>query len=182
MPGDPGGRTVSGGEREKPTPIGRSVHRKGLAVSDPTYAIGNLAIVVKTQYGSRLRKRISEFIAVSLREASGDNDTSAGVGGRQDGIDGVLFGRGDESAGVDEHNLGALRVIADVKTPLNEPRLELIGIHIVARTAQAHHRDACLHSPRVESRARSGHGRPTLRLRPGAPRRAATQISPRERP
>ena len=161
MPGDPGGRTVSGGEREKPTPIGRSVHRKGLAVSDPTYPIGNLAIVVKTQYGSRLRKRISEFIAVSLREASGDNNTSTRVGGRQDRIDGVLLGGGYEAACVDEEYVDVVSVVEDRDPVGDQARLKLVGIDVVAGATQAQDTDAGTHPLRVETRrGASGCGRP----------------------
>ena len=83
-----------------------------------------------------------QFLAVAGHQAAGHHQLFAGIGflvaGQlQDGVQGLLGGRGDEGAGVDEHHLGLRRRVHHVPPLAGQVAQHDLGVHQVFGTAQA---------------------------------------------
>ncbi len=148
----------------------RRVRVQGLAGEDRTQPVGDVGIVVEAQDGVRLRERGGQLRAVPLGQAPDGDDglrrarLTVGpleVGGGQQRVHGVLLGRLDETTGVHDHGLGVRRVLDQQEPAGLQPPGELLGVHLVARTAERHHgdrgrrgagagqgSDRCVHGPR----------------------------------
>ena len=73
------------------------------------------------------------------------------VGGLEQRVDGVLLGRLDEAAGVDQHRVGGRRVVDQPEPVRRQPAGELLGVHLVARAAERHEGDGQRLAHPVES-------------------------------
>ena len=65
-------------------------------------------------YGVDFRNVLADFVAIALYEAAGDDELFGRAGGFvarhfEDGVDGLLLGGVDETAGVDDEDLGLFR-------------------------------------------------------------------------
>ena len=159
------GRQVGGGHRVsgyddvdgRSAPLGRCDRQQvasvlgrvggmGLAGHDAAQPRGDVGVVVEAQDGVGLRQRLGQVLAVALGEAAHRDDRlrAAGlleVGGRQQGVDGVLLGRLDEAAGVDHDGVGVVRVVDQLEAAGVQPAGELLGVDLVAGAAQGHQGD-----------------------------------------
>ena len=89
-----------------------------------------------------LRHELGQFVAITLRHASGDDERLAAVRGLaqrvvfQDGVHRLLLSSVDEGARVDDHRIGLRRIIDDLD-PLLEQRAEHdLGVHQVLGTSE----------------------------------------------
>ena len=89
-----------------------------------------------------------DLVAVSLDQATGDDEALgfASVGGLvldhfEDGVDGLLLGRVDEAAGVDDEDFGVLGVGGDVAASLVEHAHHHFGVDQVLGAAEGDEAD-----------------------------------------
>ena len=122
----------------------------GLPRHDRPQLGGDVGVVVEAEHGVGLGQRLGEVLAVALGQAA-DRDDGLGaatvacgglqVGSLEQGVDGVLLGGLDEAAGVDHHRVGVLGVLDEDEATRLEPSGKLLGVDLVAGTAQGHDSD-----------------------------------------
>ena len=116
-----------------------------VAGQDRAEAGGDVGIVVEAQDGVRLGQGLGEVLAVALREAA-HRDHGPGVptllevGSGEQGVDGVLLGGLDETAGVAHDRVGVLGVV-DEPEAVGGPAGELLGVDVVAGAPEGHQGD-----------------------------------------
>jgi hypothetical protein len=137
---------LDGADRQQPSPVARDVRLVRLAGQDPLQAGGDVGVVVETEHGVRLGEALGQVGAVALGQAA-DGDHLLGapllleVGRLEQRVDGVLLGLLDEPAGVDHHRVGGRRVLDEEEAARRETSGQLLGVDLVAGTAQGHERD-----------------------------------------
>jgi hypothetical protein len=153
------------------------------AGQDRTEAVRDVGVVVEAQDGVGFGEGFGELFAVPLGEAADCDDGlgAAGVlvvGGREQGVDGILLGGLDEATGVDHHGV-CLGGVLDQPEPTGfEPAGQFLGVDIVAGTAQRdqgdgggcrshHHEYDAPPTPRPNSPALSHASTATLAVRAG---------------
>ena len=147
--GDRRGVAVDRGDREQAPAVGRRVRVVGLPRDDRAQLGRDVGVVVEAEHCVRLGQRLGEVLAVALGQAA-DGDDRLGpapvpggrlqVGRLEQGVDGVLLGRLDEAAGVDHDGVGVLGVLDQDEPAGLEAPGELLGVDLVAGTAQGHDR------------------------------------------
>ena len=114
--------------------------RRRLAAQHGLELRADVGVGIEAKNGVGLRQRAGQFVAVALGQtADSDNRlvvADLSVRRRQQGVDRVAFRRLDESAGVDQHGVGAVRVVDDRPAVSDQPTGQFLGVHLVARAAQ----------------------------------------------
>ena len=110
-------RPLDRADRQQQPPVarGRATARR-LAGQDRAQPGGDVGVVVEAEHGVGLGQRLGQLLAVPLGQAAdGDDGLGPAVRPRgrrpQQGVDGVLLGRLDEAAGVDQHGVGVGGVV-----------------------------------------------------------------------
>ena len=115
-----------------------------LTGEDAVHGLGQRRVPTETDDSVCLRDRLGQFVRVALRHAAHDDDRLGAalleVARSQDGVDRLLLGRRDERAGVDQHDVGTVRVVDDLVAVDVEHALQLVGVDLVAATPERHHR------------------------------------------
>ena len=139
---------------------------EALARGHAAHAISDVGVVVEAEHGRGLRERLRKLLPVPLGKAAGDDDACTGVSGRQDRIDGVLLGRGHETAGIDEQYVDVASIVLHGDPVGDQACLKLVGVDVIARATQAQDTDPGIHPLRVETACEaSGRGRAAKRGR-----------------
>ena len=117
----------------------------GLPRHDRAQPRGDVGVVVEAEDRVGLGQRLGEVLAVALGQAADGHHglrpaVLLEVGGLEQRVDRVLLGGLDEAAGVDQDGVGVLRVGDEHEAVGLEPAGELLGVDLVAGTAQGHHR------------------------------------------
>jgi len=113
-------------------------HRDG---SLQTRRLQNCFQLAGADYGVHFRDALADFVAVALDEAAGDDEffrppRGLVAGHFQDGVDGLLFGRVDEAAGVDDEDFGFLRMGGEAGSCTVEQTHHHLGVDEVLGAAQ----------------------------------------------
>ncbi len=135
-------------DRQQAAAVGRRVRVVHLACDDRSQLGGDVGVVVEAEDRVGLGQRLGQVLAIALGEAAHGDD---GLGPAavlhlqvrrlEQGVDGVLLGRLDEAAGVDQDRVGVLR-IGDQHEPARlEASGQLLGVDLVARAAERDDRD-----------------------------------------
>jgi len=91
-----------------------------------------LGVVVEAEDRVGLGQFGGQLLAVTLGQAANGNDLGPGVGGGEQGVDGVLLGLLDEPTGVHHDQVG-LRAVGDqLEAAIGEAPGQLLGVHLVA--------------------------------------------------
>ena len=96
-------------------------------------------VLAEASHEVNLRQRVGELLAIALCHAAGDHKPralSADVAQGEDGLDGLLSGGLDEGAGVDDDEIGIGGVVSRHVALRRELADELVGVHLVLRTAE----------------------------------------------
>ena len=108
---------------------------------------GQVGIRIEAEDGIGLRQLRRQLLSVPFGEAP-DGDDGLGsarafeFAGLQEGVDGVLLGLGDESAGVDHGDIGQRRILDENPPRRRETPGEFFRVDLVAGASQGHERDA----------------------------------------
>lgn len=124
----------------------RNMGLDGSPVEDGAKPIGDVVVVVESQHGVSLGEGLGQFTSVALGHAPNRYNRLSGsvaleVCGRQQGVDGVLLGLLDESAGVDDDRLGLAGVVDETEPASLHAGRKLLGIDVVAGAAHRHEMD-----------------------------------------
>ena len=128
-------------DRQQGAPVARDVRLDRAAGDDVVQPVGDVGVVVEAEHGVGLGQRLGQLAAVPLGQAADGHDLGAGVGRGQHRVDGVLLGRVDEAAGVDDQDVGVVLVVGQRPARAGQPSGQLLGVDLVARASQRDHRD-----------------------------------------
>ena len=129
-------------DRQQRAAVARGVRHERAAGEDVVEPVADGAVVVEAE-DRRLGQRPGQLRAVPLGHAADGDDGRAGVGRGEDRVDRVLLGGLDEAAGVHQDGVGAVGVVHQLVALGGQPPGQLLGVDLVARAAEGHHR----HSP-----------------------------------
>ena len=138
------------------------------------HSVPDIGVVVETKDSISFWQRLGELVTVALCEAADGNDGSCSasflqITRRQQGIDGVLFGRLDETEGVDDHSIRFSGIGHQLEAAAIQLSGKLFGIDFIASTTerdQVHRRGLGAH--RTVAVSPNGgccglkHGRPSM--------------------
>ena len=104
----------TGRDRQQPAAVRGRVRVVRLAGHDRAQPRGDVGVVVEAEHRVGLGQRLGEVLAVALGQAADRHDGLGAavlleVGGLEQRVDGVLLGRLDEAAGVDDDGVGVGR-------------------------------------------------------------------------
>ncbi len=147
----------------RPAAVDRGVGYVGLAREYPAKPGGDVRVVVEAHDRVRLWQRLGELAPIAFGQAA---DGDHGPGGAitlqlrrlEECVDRVLLRGLHEPAGVHDDELGGLGLVDEQEATHVEPGGELLGVDVVARTAQRDHRDCRSRTPRREPIPRRGTG------------------------
>lgn len=111
------------------------------AVEDGLEAVGDVGVVVESEYAVRFGERFRELLAVPLRHAA-DGDDGLGsavilqIVGFQQGVDGVLLGGFDEAAGVDDGDVRVGGFLDELPAIRCQAACKLLRVHLVTGAAK----------------------------------------------
>ena len=128
-----------GADRQQRAAVARGVRHERAAGEDVVEPVADRAVVVEAEDGG-LGQRAGQLGAVPLGHAADGDHGGAGVGRGEDRVDGVLLGRLDEAAGVDQDGVGAVGVVHQLVALGGQPAGQLLGVDLVAGAAEGHHR------------------------------------------
>jgi len=114
------------------------------------YRLDDLAHLVGADEGVDLGHFVGELLRITLGKATRDDEALAAAGllelaHVEDGVDGLLLGLADESAGVDDDDLGLAGLSHDLQTGLVDHSEHDLGVDPVFGTAERYEMDACGH-------------------------------------
>ncbi|MPM44388.1 hypothetical protein SDC9_91066 [bioreactor metagenome] len=135
-----GGLAFDRGDRQQFAPVPRDVRGGAYAVQDALQPGDDVVVVVEAQHVG-LRQLRGEVGAVPLGHAADRDDSLCAalglqVGRLQQHLHGLLLRLGDEPAGVHHHRVGTVGLVDEPEAPLGQPGRQLLGIDVVACTAQ----------------------------------------------
>ena len=101
----------------------------------------DLAVAAGTHDAVYLRQLRQNLLLVALGEAAGDQNfphlpLRLQLRRGEDGVDGLLLGAVDKAAGVDDHHVGAGRLLLQGMPRVAAQRHHLLGIHQILGTAK----------------------------------------------
>lgn len=173
-----GGLPLDRGQREELAAVPREVRGVVAAGEDRLQALGDVGVVVETEYRVGLGQRVGEFLAVALGHAAdGDDGLRAAVTlevvGLQEGVDGVLLGGFDEPAGVDDGDVGVGGVVDQLPAIGLQSPGEFLGVHLVAGASERDKGDSTAFRHRAKINAR-----PPVPFAPEAARLGLADLRP----
>jgi hypothetical protein len=115
---------------------------------------GDVGVVVEAEHLG-LGELAGELGAVALGQAAHGRDPGARIRGGEQLADGLLLGRLDEAARVDEDDIGVLALSPQRPPGRREARGELFGVDLVAGASEGDQADSTgtRHTERVRDRA-----------------------------
>ena len=129
-------------ERQQLAPVARGVRGVDAAVEDGLEAVGDVGVVVEAEDAVGLGQGLGELLAVPLGHAA-DGDHGLGpavvleIVGFEQGVDGVLLGGFDESAGVDDGDIRVGGVLDELPAVRCQAACELLRVHLVTGAAKS---------------------------------------------
>jgi len=105
------------------------------------HSVPDIGVVVETKDCISFWEGLGELATVALCEAADGNDGSGSasllqITRRQQGVDGVLFGCLDETAGVDDHRISVSWIGHQPEAAAIQLRRKLFGIDFIASATQ----------------------------------------------
>ena len=155
------GGTARGRDRKQRPAVAGVVRSRPVAGDDAAQPRSDVGVVVEAEDGVRLWQGVGELGAVPLREAADRDHGLRGsralvVGCGEQGVDRILLGRVDETAGVDQDRCGGRRVVDKGETVRGKAPGQFLRVDLVAGTPEADqvYGDGCAHPATLPHPAR----------------------------
>lgn len=129
-------------QRQQLAAVARGVRGVDAAVEDGLQAVGDVGVVVEAQHTVRLGQCLGQLLAVPLGHAA-DGDHGLGpavvleIVGFEKGVDGVLLGDLDESAGVDDCDIRVGGFLDELPAVRCQAACKLLRVHLVTGAAKS---------------------------------------------